>query len=157
MSVGVYLPIVPFSQNIFDRGTVALDEKASSTFKKGAPIILASGVADEASTGPSTVAYIAAEDAHNGATDGLYKILAWRVVAGDQWEVSFEDSFAIADYGGNYGIVKDATTGFWFVDDADSGDQAFVVRPVQTPSLGNIGDTKWRGIIEFQTANIAGA
>ena len=153
MAAGTYQAINPHSQSIYDRGTVSLDEKASATWKKGTPLILTSGVADVVGTAPAVVEYIAAENAHNGASDGLYKIAAWPVVAGDLWEISFEDSLAIADYGGVYGIKIDATSTHWIVDDGDTGDQVYVVRPVITPSLGNVGDTKWRGIVSFQTAN----
>jgi hypothetical protein len=157
MATGSYGPIEPHSPQIYDRGTIELPEKASQTFKKGVPLVLNGGYLEEAGATPSTIAYISAQAGRNGATDGVEMCLAYRVVAGDQWRVAFEDSLAIADNGGVYGIVKDATTGYWFVDDADSGDQVFVVRAVQTPQLGAVGDTKWLGIVEFQTANIAGA
>lgn len=157
MAAGTYLPIRPFSASVYQRGTVELPEKASQTFKVGAPLVLNGGYLEEAGTAPATIAYIAARDGQNGGSDGTYSCIAYRVVAGDQFEISFEDSAAVADNGGNYGIVKDATTGYWYADDADTGDQVFVVRRVETPSLGAVGDTKWRGIVEFQTANIAGA
>jgi hypothetical protein len=124
MAAGTYLPIVPFSANIYERGTVSLPEKASQTFKRGAPVIFNAGYVEEAGAAPATVRFIAAEDAHNG---------------------------------GVYGIVKDGTTGFWYVDDGDGGDQVEVVRRVETPSLGAVGDTKWRGIVKFQQGNIASA
>jgi hypothetical protein len=157
MAAGSYQPISPFSSAIYERGTVELLLKASQTFKRGAPLVSNGGYFEEAGTAPSTVAYIAAEDAVSHASDGGENVLAYRVVAGDQWEISFEDSVAVADHLANYGLVKDATSGFWFVDDADAGDQVSVIRFVQTPSLGAVGDTKARGIVEFQTGNIAGA
>lgn len=157
MAAGVYLPIVPFSPNIYERGTVSLPEKASQTFKKGALVIFNGGYVEEAGASPATVRFIAAEDAHNGGSDGTYDCILFPIGADDLWEVSFEDSAAVADNGAVYGLVKDATTGYWYADDADNGDQVEVVRRVVTPALGAVGDTKWRGIVKFQTGNIASA
>jgi hypothetical protein len=157
MAAGTYEPIRPFSAQIYSRGTVAIPEKASQTYKIGALLVLNGGYIEEAGTAPATIWGIAAQAGQNGSTDGAKTALVWRLVAGDQYEVSFEDSYAVADVGGNYGLVKDATSGFWYVDDGDTNDQVTVIRPVVTPSLGAVGDTKWRGIVEFQTANIAGA
>jgi hypothetical protein len=157
MAAGSYQPIMPFSSAIYERGTVELPLKATQTFKRGAPLVSNGGYFEEAGSGPSTSAYVAAEDAVSHASDGGENVLAYRIVAGDQWEISFEDSIAVTDNLANYGIVKDSTSGFWYVDDADSADQVTVIRFVQTPSLGAVGDTKARGIVEFQTGNIAGA
>lgn len=156
MAAGIYGPIRPFSANIFARGTERLPEKASGTWKVGAPLVFNSGYVEEAGTAPSTVRFIAAEDGHNGGTDGAEYCLVWPIGSDDIWEASFEDSLAIADNGGNYGIVKDATSGYWYVDDGDSADQVESLGPLVTPQLGAVGDTKWRGKIKFQSANIAG-
>lgn len=157
MAAGAYQPIRPFSPNIYERGTVSLPEKASQTFKVGAPLIYNGGYVEEAGSAPSTVRFIAAENGHNGGSDGTYSVIAWPIGADDLWECSFEDSLAVADNGGVYGIVKDGTTGFWYMDDADTGDQAESIVPLVTPALGAVGDTKWRGLIKFQTGNIASA
>lgn len=156
MATGTYLPITPHSNSIYERGTLEIPEKASQTFKKGAPLVLNGGYVEEAGTAPATVKYIAARDGQNGGSDGTYNCIVYLVTDSDLWEASFEDSFAQADIGGNYGLVKDATTGFWYVDDGDTGDQVSVVQFVVTPQLGAIGDTKARGIIKFDSANIAG-
>lgn len=156
MSVGVYLPITPHSAAIFERGTRSIPLKATQSFKKGAPLVSNGGYYEEAGAAPATVAYIAAEDATSHASDGGASCIAWPVTVDDLWEASFEDAYAIADNLGNYGLVKDATTGFWFVDEGDAGDQITSYGPQVTPSLGAVGDTKFRGLIKFQAANIAG-
>lgn len=156
MAIGTYEPIRPFSPAIYMRGTVPLPEKASLACKVGAPLIYNGGYVEEAGTAPSTVAFIAAENGHNGASDGLYSILAWPITDDDLWEASFQDAYAIADNGGNFGLVKDATSGYWYVDEDDSGDQVVSFGPRVTPSLGAVGDTKFRGLIKFQAGNIAG-
>jgi len=157
MATGVYQPIVPWSPEIYARGTTPLLEKASQTFKKGAPLVSNAGYFEEAGSSPSTIAYIAAENAHNAASDGLKEILAWRIVAGDVFEISCEDAHAVTDYLANWGLVKDATTGFWYADSGNTADQVTFLKPVKTPQLGVVGDTKYRALFEFQTANIAGA
>lgn len=157
MATGQYRPIEPFSQEIYDRGTVELPEKASVTGKKGSPLIWNGGYLEVVGTAPATVAFIAARDGQNGATDGAKNMIAYRVTAGDQWEISAEDALAVTDYGGVYGIKLDTASGAWILDSADTGDQCVVLRAVVTPSLGNVGDTKHRVIVEFQTANITGA
>lgn len=157
MAAGVYQAIVPHSANVFTRGTRSLPEKASQTFKKGAPLVFNGGYVEEAGTAPATIRFFAAEDGHNGGSDGTYDCVVWPIGADDLWEISMEDAAAVADNGGVYGIVKDATTGFWFLDDADAGDQMEVVGRVETPALGAVGDTKWRAIAKVQTGNIASA
>lgn len=157
MATGLYGPIEPHSPSILNRGTIELPEKASQTFKKGVPLVLNGGYLEEAGASPSTIAYISAQAGQNGGSDGTYKTLAYRVVAGDQWRMAMQDAVAIADHGGVYGIVKDGTSGYWYGDDDDAGDQIFVVRWVETPALGAVGDTKALAIVEFQTGNIAGA
>jgi hypothetical protein len=157
MAAGSYEPIRPFGAQVYSRGTISLPEKASQTFKVGAPLVLNGGYLEEAGTAPATIFAIAAENGHNGGSDGTYSCTAYRLAAGDQYAVSMEDAYAVADHGGVYGLVKDATSGYWFLDDADAGDQCVVLRVDSTPSLGAVGDTKWRAIVEFQTANIAGA
>lgn len=157
MAAGTYQAITPWSPNIFTRGTVELPEKASGAWKEGAPLVLNGGYLEEAGTAPSTIRYFAAQDGHSGATDGAEVCLAWPIGADDLWEISAQDAVAVADHGGVYGIVKDATTGFWYLDDDDTGDQVELVRWVQTPQLGAVGDTKARAIVKVQTGNIASA
>lgn len=156
MAAGTYLPISPFSPEIYSRGTLPMKELASQTFKKGALIILDSdGYALEASAGPSTIWGIAAEDAHNGATDGLYDVAVFPLTDADLWEASAEDALAQTQIGDDYGLVKDSTSGAWYVDSGAAGDQVSVVAFKQTPSLGAIGDTKARIIVKFNSGNIA--
>jgi hypothetical protein len=123
MAAGVYQAIVPQDADVFTRGTVELLEKATQTFKKGAPLVSNGGYFEEAGSAPSTIAYIAAEDGHNAASDGLKSVIAWRVVAGREFVISCEDAHAVTDYLAVWGLVKDATTGFWYADSADAGDQ----------------------------------
>ena len=157
MATGSFLPITPHSGDIYTRGTIPALEKASGTWKRGAPLVLNGGYVEEAGTAPSTSKYIAAQDGQNGATDGAKATIVYPITTDVLWEATMEDSLAVADIGANYGLVKDATTGAWYVDDADTADQVTVEAFVETPQLGAIGDTKARALIRFQTANIAGA
>lgn len=156
MAAGVYLPIEPHSPGIYGLGTVTALEKASQTYKKGAPLVLNGGYVEEAGTAPATIKYIASENGQNGATDGAKSTQVWPVEDVNLWKVCAEDALAQTDIGSVYGLVKDATTGFWYLDSADAGDQMVVEGFVQTPSLGAIGDTKAQVLARFQAANIAG-
>ena len=127
------------------------------TFKAGAICILNGGYVEEAGAAPSTVKYIAYEDGHNGALDGSKNGRFWPITADVLWEISFLEAIAVSNNGGNFGVVKDATTGAWYLSTADTGDQMTLEGVVETPDLGAIGDTKARVIGRFQTANIAGA
>lgn len=156
MAAGTYLPISPRSAAIYERGTISMKEGASQTFKKGAPVIIdANGYVTVAGTGPSVIWGIAAEDAHNGGSDGDYEVICYPLTDSDLWEASAEDALAQTQIGDDYGLVADATTGAWYVDSGSTGDQVSVVGFVQTPSLGAIGDTKARVIIKFNSGNIA--
>lgn len=151
-----YLPIEPFSPGPHARGQLWVAEKASQTFKRGTPIIITSGFGLTASAGPSTIWGIAAEDAHNGATDGLYQIGYWTIAPGDLWYVSLKQALAQTDIGGNYGLVLDATTGFWYADTADTNDQVTVRGYPSGPGGTAIGDLQSRVIVSIDSANIAG-
>ena len=153
MAVGVYEPIRPHSAAIYTRGTILIKEAAGQTYKVGAPLIVTAGLVSEAGAAPALVKYIAAAAA-TGVTGG--DNIAYLIGDDDLWEMSAEDALTQADIGNNYDIVKDATTGVWYVDSAGTGDQVSVVSFKQTPSLGAIGDTKARVIVKFDSANIAG-
>lgn len=155
-TTGAYLPIEPFSGGIYERGTLSLPEKASGTWKRGAVLIYNGGYVEEAGTGPSTVRYIAVDDGQNGSTDGAKVATVWPITATDLWTFSLKQALAVTDNGGVYGLIKDATTGAWYLDTGDAGDQVEVLARDQTPLLGAIGDDKARVIGHFQVANIAG-
>lgn len=150
-----YLPIEPFSPGPHTRGQLWIAEKASQTFKRGALIIVTSGYALEASAAPATIAYIAAEDAHNGATDGLYQIGVWTIAPGDLWYISHKQALAQTDLGGNYGLVRDSATGFWYSDSADTNDQVTMRSYPSGPGGSAIGDLQSRAIFSIDSANIA--
>ena len=157
MAVGAFQAIRPFDPIIYNRGTVELPEKASGVWPAGAICILNGGYVEEAGTAPSTVKYIAFEAGHNGGSDGTYNGRFWPITADVLWEITFLEAIAVANYGGNFGVVKDATTKHWYLSTADTADQMTLEAVVQTPDLGAIGDTKARVLARFQTANIAGA
>lgn len=152
-----YQPIVPHAATVYVRGTVSIAEKATQTFKRGAPLIYNGGYVEEAGSAPSTVTFIAAEDGHNGASDGTYNVICWPIIAGDLYYVSLLDAIAQAQLGANYGLVKDATTKFWYLSTADTGDQMTVKTFEGGPGGAEIGDTKSRVLATFDAANIAGA
>jgi hypothetical protein len=151
MAAGNYQPIVPFDLEYVREGTVEGKEAASQTFKKGAPLVLNTGLLEEAGTAPATIIGFAAEDA-TGTTSA--KCHYWPAKAGVKYQVVLDDALAQAQIGANYGIVKDPTTGYWYLLAADTGDQ-FTIKAFD-PRYA-IGDTKAVVYATVDAANIAGA
>lgn len=136
--------------------TVSLPEGTTQTFKKGTPVIFASGYITAAGTGPSVIFGISAEDAHNTAGDGLKNVLVYPIDSNDIWEFSWQatdDTFVITDYGTSYGLIIDpGSTGYWVVDQDAAGDQVIVIGE---PFIANgaLGDSE-RVYVKFDEANI---
>jgi hypothetical protein len=127
-------------------------EGASKTHVKGAPVVLSSGLLQEAGADPTTVVGIAAHAGRNGAS-GLRSY----VTPPDE-NVTFVGSIdtsasegtgtvAAAQLGAEYGITKTALTGVnlgkWYVDTNKTGGSARVkvvelIDPVNTV-LGRVG------------------
>lgn len=153
---GVIQAIIPVDSDTFEHGTVPAKEKASVTAKAGGLGVLNGGFVEEAGTAPSTIKYIFVDDGHNSSADGTDTAM-WPVTADALWEGTLKTAWAQALVGANVGLVKDATLGHWYLDDADTNDQVTIESVVYTPQLGAIGDTYTRVRFRFQTANIAGA
>jgi hypothetical protein len=156
MAAGVIQAIEPVDSDTYEHGTVPAKEKASVTAKAGGLAVLNGGYVEEAGTAPSTVKYILVDNGHNSSTDGT-DTQVWPVTTDALWEGTLKTAWAQALVGGNVGLVKDSTTGHWYLDDADTADQVTIEAVVYTPQLGAIGDTYTRVRFRFQTANIAGA
>lgn len=161
MSTGTYAPIVPWDLEVIRIGTVpGLIEAASQSWKAGALLILSSGKVATAGTAPSTVSFIAMKDA-TGTTNS--PVLAWPIMPGRLYEMTVVGSgaagiFAQADIGGNIGVLVDATTGIWYGDNADTGDQVTIKALAPGGPAGGwaVGDTKARALVTFDSANVAG-
>lgn len=160
-NAGSFAPIVPWDLEVIRIGTVPNQiEGASQSWKAGALLILSSGKVVTAGTAPSTVSFIAQKDA-TGTTNA--KVESWKIIPGRLYELTFVGSgtagaFAQADIGANVGVLVDATTGIWYADNADTGDQFTVVSLAPNGPAGGwaVGDTKVRVLGTFDSANVAG-
>jgi len=105
-------------------------EGATQTFKKGAPLVVSSGYLIEASADPTEIFGIAEEDGEN-ASAGVKSTRFMRPTPGNTFEGTFSNggtavALAQTDLGVDYGITKDDTTGFWYVDKAKTTTSARV-------------------------------
>lgn len=122
------------------------DKASATTFHQGDVIIYTTGLAVEATDGPTTgtVVGIAAEDAINGNTS----VLLWPAIPG----IVFQGNVANGDTGGtdtieadqrmvHYGLALNAT--IWYINIADTADECImIIRMVDAI------DTAW-GAVEF--------
>ena len=145
MAAGTYQPIVPWDVEAFRSGALPQQESASLAAKRGAPAALdSSSQLVEAGTSFSRAAFILAKDGSNG-TAGT-SIMAYKIHPSFLWEVTLSEAFAISQIGKQYGLVKDGTTGNWYLSTADIGNQMTIV--AQHPATA-VGDTKSRVIAAF--------
>lgn len=105
-----------------------LTKAAATNFKRGAPVIRTAGLAVEAGADPAlnTVEGVSQSDMATsgyGSTDCPVS----QIDNGDTWIGSVDDSgsfgtgvSAVAQKGTRYGIAKDATSGLWYIDIADT-------------------------------------
>lgn len=147
MATHAIQPIVPASLDKIKRGTLRILEANSSTYKKGALLIITSNRVAEASADPTGVYAIAAQDGQNG-TDKYTEV--WRVNAGDLFEGSLEGTSAASSIVNNVGTVKDAG-GYWKLDAAETEDIATIERVAPN---SEVGDTNARVYFTFDAANV---
>ena len=144
MAAGTYKnhPIRPADSANMSRGLEELKEGATETFKKGAPVIIDADGFVNVYAGGGTVYGIAEEDAHNVAADGGATVLVRRAYPGERWLVIYQDALDQTDIGDTMGLVVDAGTGIWYLDEADATDEMVVVGfPEGGPDGTEIGDT----------------
>lgn len=159
MSAGAYFPWIAFDQSIYNACTEEWPESLSLACKRGTPILIdANGRVDDCGASPNPIYGVALEDGHNG-TAGQYQIRIARLRVNDKWiipvlEAMAQNMFGLA--GGDLGILKDATTSFWYGSTNDAGAQCRVTDYIKgtTPPGFTIGDTKWAGIVQFHSTKL---
>jgi hypothetical protein len=110
------------NRGTFSHASTEYLETASSTFKKGAPIIFTSGLTAEAGTTPvAGIVGFAEEAGNNVAASAANKTRVLTAQGGAVFEGTFGESdssvaLAQAQLGVNYGLTKDPTSGIWYVD-----------------------------------------
>lgn len=145
MAAGQYFAWYAFDQIVYDIRGEEHPEAASLTIKRGTPIKLDSnGRVDALGSSAGTPYGVTLEAGHNG-TAGQYRIKVARLAPGDVWVVPLLEALAqnlVGQSGGDCGLVKDSTTGFWYASTANSDAQCRVVGYIEPPAGMNIGDTK---------------
>jgi hypothetical protein len=132
-------------------------EGATKTFKFGVPIMLASGLATEVTFSGADIVYgVSSEAAHNLAVAATAEELSietppnqasakvipvgapikdgtigcYAANGANEFSIMLKDGqvYTAALNGGTYGITKDGTTGFWYVDTAVTTGNSAVVQ-----------------------------
>ena len=149
-TAGAYQAWLPRDPDVYESGLISIPESASLTAKRGTPGLWdASGQAAACTTAPTSIGFIFAEDGHNDSA-GLYNVLVWPLRVNQQWKIYLTDALTQAMIGNTaLGIVKDATTGFWYASTADTGGQCYIVDYESGPAGLGIGDTKGPVYAEF--------
>lgn len=108
--------------------TAYLPKAAATDFKSGALIIQSAGLAVEAGADPALNAVLGVSQ-HDAALSGYGSTACHmsRISDGDMWSGSVDDSgafgtgvSAVAQRGVRYGVARDATSGKWYIDVADT-------------------------------------
>lgn len=98
----------------------ALPEAATQTLKAGAPVLRnAAGFMEECAADPTLLWGFAAEDGHNGATAGLYKLRVYRADQGVEFDGVAKGTLTQTMFGEARGLLKDAS-GIWTLDIAET-------------------------------------
>lgn len=151
MATGAYQAIIVRGEQ---PPLVSIPEVASLTCKRGTPVLInANGFVDVCGAAPASIYGLAAEDGHNG-TEGQYELLVEPITNTREYEITLLETLAQTQLSEAVGLVKDATTGFWYASTADAGAQAKIVDYVRGPGGWAIGDVKARVFIRFDNANI---
>jgi len=121
-------------------------EKASSTFKRGAPLINSSGyLAIGTADMTSGLVGFALEDAHNDGSDGAHDILYTPAFAHVAFEATLEDETNVdhvlvaANRFNKYSLQVDSG-GIWYLDENDTGNGMGTIFAFKDP----IGTTRAR-------------
>lgn len=108
--------------------TRVLPKAAATNYKAGDPIILTTGLAVEAGADPALNTVLGVAQANAILTGyGSTTCMVSAIDISDTWVGSVDDSgafgtgiSAIAQRGVRYGIARDATSGLWYIDIADT-------------------------------------
>jgi enamine deaminase RidA (YjgF/YER057c/UK114 family) len=99
--------------------SIELPEGATQTFKAGAPVVFVAGYIAECGADPVMVTGLATKDGQNKAV-GVAKQDIILAHSATLFLGNLEGVSAAADRGASFGLAKDATSGKWYVDKADT-------------------------------------
>ena len=129
-------------------------EAASTTFKAGAPLVVASGYANECGADPALILGIATKDGQGGATAGAKSQTVVVAHPGTIFLGNLSNSAdnavtAQTDIMTGYGIAKHSGTGKWYVDKGDTSAKRIQVWDFWLQDKEVIGDIRGRILFTF--------
>ena len=136
---------------------LTLPEAASQTFKKGELVYLNGGYVTEIGANPSLILGMADEDAHNGASNGLYNVAVVIANMDTIFEVHKTDSggtaaiTAVTDVGKEFAIYRDTTNSWWTAYDAYGANSRVVC--LDHSNFDIVGDTGGRLLVMVRGSN----
>ena len=137
---------------------LTLPEAATQTFKKGELVYLAGGYVTECSANPALILGMADEDAHNGATNGLYNVAI--VIANMDTIFEFHKTgstgagsavTAVTDVGKEFAIYLDTTNSRVVAYDGEGANSRLVC--VDHSNFDAVGDIYGRLLCMVLGAN----
>jgi len=110
----------------YSHASLTLPEAASQTFKKGSPIVVSSGYAQESADDSEVLFGIADQPGQNGSSNGAKNTRIVPALPSYVFEGLLGSSsatahtLAAANIGSVYGFSKDGTNGGWYLDDQET-------------------------------------
>lgn len=145
MAAGQYFGWYAFDQSVYTNCGEELPESASLNIKRGTPIVIDSNGRCAALGASAGTPYgVAAEDSHNLAVSATNLIRITRLRAGDTWVIPLVQAAAqnlLGQSGGDLGLVKDSTTGYWGGSTANADAQCRVTGYDLVVGGVGLGDT----------------
>lgn len=137
--------------------TLTLKEAASQTFVKGELVEIVAGYVKEiASATTATIYGVAAEDAHNGASDGLYSVSVelaapQQLFAANVLTTGLTDRVLLqTDLGCDMAIQLDTVNSKVYLDASTKGGANIRVRTHKQARGTDVGDTNGRALFTFK-------
>lgn len=110
-----YMPITPARRTAGFPEAEDKPEGASQTYRAGVPVIISSNRVAEAGAGPAVV-YGFSERAGQNGTAGQYTARVFKASQGVRFTASLTGTLPAAPIGTAVGLVKDGTSGQWYLD-----------------------------------------
>lgn len=135
---------------------ITVPEAALQTFVKGELLFMNGGYATEiASDTPSVIYGVAAEDAHNGATDGLYSVAVFVATSETVFEATMKQTgnanhvAVVSDLGITMALQRDTTNSKTFLNSSTKAGANVRVFVHTLGQYGIMGDTNVRALFTF--------
>jgi hypothetical protein len=136
---------------------LTLPEAASAAFKKGEMVYLSGGYVTECGANPALILGMADEDAHAGATNGLYSCAVVIANMDTIFEIHKTNSSgsgavtAVTDVGKEFAMYRDTSNNWVTAYDGEGANSRFVC--LDHSNFDTVGDTGGRLLVQVLGAN----